>query len=170
MANVHVILTAPVPELGRTGDEVRVAAGYARNYLIPRSLAVHSTPSNKRRFEAQLKVRRSIEAKELDEAQKLGRLVEGTVCIISATAGESGRLFGSVTSNDIADVLATKGFTVDRRRILMDENIRELGTYSVAIRIHPEVTATVQVQVIGPDAPDDEDVQDDDAADEGEDQ
>jgi len=145
---VEVILTEHVPGLGRVGDVVRVAPGYARNYLLPRQLAVHATESNRRRLETRLKARAAALAQELESARELARRLEGLVCIIAANAGENGRLFGSVTANDIADVIATKGIPIDRRRIVLDENIRELGIYPVVIRLHPEVTATVQVEVI----------------------
>lgn len=149
---VEVILTDNVQGLGRAGEVIRVAPGYARNYLLPRELAVHATESNRRRLESQLKARAAARAQELDEARELARRLEGLVCIIAANAGENGRLFGSVTANDIADVIATKGIPIDRRRIALDESIRELGVFPVAIRLHPEVTATVQVEVIANEA------------------
>ncbi|GIX06331.1 MAG: 50S ribosomal protein L9 [Candidatus Poribacteria bacterium] len=147
-AHVEVILLETVENVGRAGDIVRVKAGFARNYLIPRHYAVPATESNKKRFEAKMRALRLREAQRLADAQELAKLIEATAIVIAANAGESGRLFGSVTANDIADVLATKGITVDRRRIQMEENIRQLGVFEIPIRLHPEVIAKVRVEVI----------------------
>ncbi|MBM3213517.1 50S ribosomal protein L9 [Candidatus Poribacteria bacterium] len=149
---VEVILTDNVQGLGRAGEVVRVAPGFARNYLLPRDLAVHATEANRRRLDAQLRVRVAQMAQELEEAQDSARRLEGIVCIIAANAGENGRLFGSVNAADIADNLATKGITIDRRRIELTESIRELGVYPVPVRLHPEVVATIQVEVIANEA------------------
>jgi large subunit ribosomal protein L9 len=145
---LQVILTESVAGLGKPGDVVRVATGYARNFLIPRSLGVTATDKNKRRYEGQLVARRRADAQTLSDAEEAARQFEGVTCIIAANAGEGGRLFGSVTSSDIADVLATKGFTIDRRRIQLEESIREVGKHSVDIRLHSEITVTIQVEVI----------------------
>ena len=161
--NLEVILTQSVEGLGQPGDVVRVSTGYARNFLIPRELGVAATPKNMRRYEAQLRARRHVEAKTLGDAQDVARQLEGTVCIVASNAGESGRLFGSVTAGDVADVLATKGFAVDRRRIELEGGIRELGVHEVAIRLHSDVTVPLQVEVIRSE-PDEQTEQDDDAA------
>jgi large subunit ribosomal protein L9 len=145
---IEVILKDDVQGLGRAGEVVRVAPGYARNYLLPREMAVHATETNRRRLAAQLQVRAAQAAKTLADARDVAQKLDGLVCVIAANAGESGRLFGSVTPADVADVLATKGVAVERRRILMDENIREVGVYPVPVRLHPEVTVTIQVEVI----------------------
>ena len=150
--HLEVILTESMDGLGKPGDVVRVATGYARNFLFPRELGVAATAKNVRRYEAQLGARRRVEAKTLGDAREVAQQLEGTVCVIAGNAGESGRLFGSVTASDVADVLATKGFAVDRRRIQLDTGIRELGVHDVSVRLHAEITVTVQVEVIRSDA------------------
>ncbi len=150
MANVEVILLRSVPTAGRAGDVVRVSAGYARNYLLPRDLAVHATESNRTRLAARLSARRASELKDLTDAQDLADVLNPILLVLEQTAGESGRLFGSVTTADIADTLTANSIEVDRRRIQLADPIRELGIYSVDIRLHPEVTATIQVEVVLP--------------------
>ena len=142
MANVEVILLRSVQPVGRAGDVVRVSAGYARNYLLPRELAVHATDSNKTRLAGRLQARRASELKDLQDAQDLADVLNPILLVLEQNAGESGRLFGSVTTADSIEV--------DRRRIQLADPIRELGQYTVDIRLHPEVTATIQVEVVPP--------------------
>ncbi len=150
MANVEVILLRSVQPVGRAGDVVRVSAGYARNYLLPRELAVHATDSNKTRLAGRLQARRASELKDLQDAQDLADVLNPILLVLEQNAGESGRLFGSVTTADIADTLSANSIEVDRRRIQLADPIRELGQYTVDIRLHPEVTATIQVEVVPP--------------------
>ena len=145
---MQVLLTQDVPGIGNAGEVKKVADGYARNYLLPRKLAVAATGGAVKQAEAikQAVVRR--EAKTRAEAQELAKLIEQVTLTFRAKAGEGDRLFGSVTSTDIAEALAReKGITVDKRKIELDSPLKELGTHQVAIKLHPEVSAKVAVVV-----------------------
>ena len=143
---MEVILRQDVEKLGIRGDVVTVAAGYARNCLIPQSLAVPATPSNKKIVEQERQAHLRKDAKLAGEAVELGKLISQETVRISQKAGENDHLFGSVTSKDIADVLAVKGYTIDRRKVELADPIKQLGEYKVSIRLHKDVT--VQVPVI----------------------
>ncbi len=146
---MEVILKEDVANLGHRGDVVKVADGYGRNFLLPRKLALQATPTNKAVIE-QMKsaaARRSATEKAL--AEQLVVKLEPVVLSFTRKSGESGHLFGSVTSADIAAALETKGFEVDRRKIQLPEPLKSLGDFNVAIRLHREVTAQVKVQVLG---------------------
>jgi len=125
-----------------------VAAGYARNFLLPKKLAVTATESNKKIVEQERQGHLRKEAKLQSEAQDLAKLVTGVTVTISQKAGENEQLFGSVTSKDVADALAAKGFTIDRRKIQLDEPIKQLGEFKVPVKLHKEVTAEVTVVVV----------------------
>lgn len=144
---MELILREDVPKLGRRGDIVKVKTGYARNYLLPRKLAMEATPGNRKQV-AEMKaatVRR--EATEKEAAQALAAQLAEVTLEIRAKAGESDQLFGSVTAMDIAEALAAKGFTIDKRTVLLEEPIKTLGEYQVPIRVHREVGAPVKVNV-----------------------
>jgi large subunit ribosomal protein L9 len=145
--NVQVILNEDLPNLGRPGDVVKVRAGYARNYLLPRKLAVEANPRNLRAFEHQkrlaLNKREALRTQAMSEKEK----IEALHLTITARAGEEGKLFGSVTNLDLARALHERGFVIDRRRILLAEPIKQLGDYSVALRLQPEVDATLKFSV-----------------------
>jgi large subunit ribosomal protein L9 len=146
---MEVILKEDVVNLGHRGDVVKVADGYGRNFLLPRKLALQATTANKAVIE-QMKAsaaRRS--ATEKVQAEELLTKLEPVVLAFTRKSGESGQLFGSVTSADIAAELATRGFEIDRRKISLNEPIKALGNHEVAIRLHREVTAHVKVKVIG---------------------
>ncbi len=145
---MQVILLQPVKGLGAIGTTVEVAPGYARNYLFPRRLAEPATDANVRRV-AEARVREEQHAeRERESAQRLGARLDGTQLVVHAKAGESGRLFGSVTAQDVADALAAAhGAKVDRRRVLLDEPLKSLGDHPVTVRLHPEVSAHVTVRV-----------------------
>jgi large subunit ribosomal protein L9 len=146
---MEVILKEDVVNLGHRGDVVKVADGYGRNFLLPRKLALQATTANKAVIE-QMKAsaaRRS--ATEKVQAEELLTKLEPVVLTFTRKSGESGQLFGSVTSADIAAELATRGFEIDRRKISLNEPIKALGNHEVAIRLHREVTAHVKVKVIG---------------------
>src|SRR5215470_17235200 len=134
--NVRVILNEDLPNLGRPGDVVRVRAGYARNYLLPRKLAVEANSRNLRVFEHQ---------KRLAMAKK--EKIESLHLTLAAHAGEEGKLFGSVTNLDLERALHQRGFALDRRRILLAEPIKQLGDYSVTVRLQPEVDANLKFSV-----------------------
>ena len=145
---MEVILKEDVLNLGHRGDVVKVADGYGRNFLLPRKLALQATDANKAVIE-QMKfaaARRS--ASEKAQAEELAGKLEPVVLSFTRKSGESGQLFGSVTSADIAAELANKGVEVDRRKIALNEPLKSVGEFSVAIKLHREVTAHVKVQVV----------------------
>jgi large subunit ribosomal protein L9 len=145
---MQVLLMQNVPGIGNAGEVKKVADGYARNYLLPRKLAVAATSGAVKQAEAiqQAVVRR--EAKTRAEAQELAKLVEQVTLTFRAKAGEGDRLFGSITSADIAEALAReKGITVDKRKIDLGNPLKELGTHQVAVKLHPEVSANLAVVV-----------------------
>jgi len=145
---MEVILREDVERLGTRGDMVKVAAGYARNFLLPKKLAVPATDSNRKIVEQERQSYLRKEAKQKGEAEELAKLVGAVTVTIARKAGESDQLFGSVTANDIADALALQHFTVERRRIQLEEPIRTLGEHKVTVRLHKEVTAEVTVNVV----------------------
>jgi large subunit ribosomal protein L9 len=144
---MKVILIQDVKALGKKGEIKEVAEGYARNFLIPRGLVIEATASNLNRCQAEEKKQDQQLARLQDEAQKLARKINGQSVEITARTGEGGRLFGSVTSSDIALALQKKNITVDKRKIELDEPIKSLGTHSVRIRLHQHVTASLEVVV-----------------------
>ena len=145
---MEVILREDISNLGARGQVVKVAAGYARNFLIPQKLAVTATESNKKIVEQERQAYLRKEAKLQSEAQDLAKLVNGVSVTISQKAGENDQLFGSVTSKDVSDALAAKGFTIDRRKVQLDEPIKQLGEFKVPVKLHKEVTAEVTVVVV----------------------
>jgi large subunit ribosomal protein L9 len=145
---MEVILRQAVDNLGHTGDIVKVSAGYARNFLLPRGLAYEATPGNKKRLE-QERVR--LEAAESDrrgKAQDLATRLEQVSLTFSARVGEEGKLFGSVTPGDIALELEKQGLHVEKRQIDLHEPIKSLGVYRVPVRLHADVKPEVRVWVI----------------------
>jgi len=144
---MEVILREEIENLGVRGDVVKVAAGYARNYLLPRRLAVEATDSNKKIVEQERQAHLRREAKAIGEAQALGQLVSAVTLTVARKAGENDQLFGSVTAADVADLLTAQKFNVDRRKIHLDEPIRTLGEHKVAVRLHRDVTVDVTVNV-----------------------
>ncbi len=144
---MEVILRQDVDKLGIRGAVVTVAPGYARNCLIPQSLAVPATASNKKIVEQERQAHLRKDAKLASEAVELGKLIGAETIRISQKAGENDHLFGSVTSKDIADLLAVKGYTIDRRKVELVEPIKQLGEYKVSIRLHKEVTVEIPVIV-----------------------
>ena len=146
---MEVILREDIEKLGHRGEIVKVAPGYARNFLLPKKLAVAATASNKKIVEQERDAYLRREAKAKNEAEDLGRMLSSVTITISQRAGEEGHLFGSVTSKDIADGLERQNYTIDRRKIQLDEPIKNTGEYKVPIRLHREVTAEVTVNVQG---------------------
>ncbi len=145
---MDVILRYDVPKLGRAGQAVTVKDGYARNYLLPRGLAERATKENLARVAAELKRRALAEAKEKEACQALAaRLAEISVTI-PRKAGDDDKLFGSVTNLDISKALEKEGITIDRKKILLDEPIRQLGIFNVDVALHHEVTASLRVWVV----------------------
>jgi large subunit ribosomal protein L9 len=145
---MQVILKINVEKLGNEGDVVSVANGYARNYLIPRKLAIEATAKNRRVLDHEKRMEADRAAKEKRDAQKLATEIAGLSCTIRMQAGENDRLFGSVTALDIAAALEEQGIEIDRRKIILDEPIKELGVVTVPAKIHPDVTADIKVWVV----------------------
>ncbi|HZP04404.1 MAG TPA: 50S ribosomal protein L9 [Terracidiphilus sp.] len=144
---MEVILREDVANLGLRGEVVKVADGYGRNYLLPRKLAMQATEANKAIIEQMKAAAERRSATEKAQAEVLVTKIEPLALSFTRKAGEQGHLFGSVTSADIAAELATHGFEVDRRKIQLSEPLKNLGDYTVAIRLHREVTARVRVKV-----------------------
>ena len=144
---MEVILREDIDNLGSRGEVVKVAAGYARNFLLPKRLAVMANESNKKIVEQERQGHLRKEAKQQGEAEDLSKLLNGISVTINQKAGENDQLFGSVTSKDVADALAAKNFTIDRRKIQLDDPIKQLGEYKVPVRLYKNVTAEVTVVV-----------------------
>ncbi len=145
---MQVILTDDVFQLGKRGEVVKVADGYGRNYLIPHRLAIPVTPGNLKMIEQQRLAMAKKEAKFKEEAQLLAGELNLMHLIISRKAGDTGALFGSVTSKDLADLLATQGIHFDRRKILMEQPVKSIGNYSIEVRPHSDVQAIVTLSVL----------------------
>ncbi|MBV6432382.1 MAG: 50S ribosomal protein L9 [Bryobacteraceae bacterium] len=144
---MEVILREDVEKLGARGQVVKVASGYARNFLLPRKLAVPATASNKAIVEQERQAHLRKEAKLATEAGGLATLLQGVVVSIRQKAGEHDQLFGSVTAQDIADGLAKLGYTIERKKIQLDDPIKQLGDYNVNLKLHRDVTAAITVKV-----------------------
>jgi large subunit ribosomal protein L9 len=144
---MEVILREDVANLGLRGEVVKVADGYGRNYLLPRKLAMQATEENKAVVEQMKAAAERRSATEKAQAEVLVTRLEPVVLSFTRKAGDQGHLFGSVTSADIATELATQGFELDRRKIQLGEPLKNLGDYTVAIRLHRDVTARVRVRV-----------------------
>ena len=142
------ILNEEVENLGIAGDVVKVADGYARNYLLPRGLAVMATERSVRHLEHQKKVVADRQAKVVSGLSKEKQAIEALTLTVSAQAGEEGKLFGSVTTSDLASALLKEGVTVDRKRILLAEPIRQVGEHEVEVKLHTEVIAKFKVNVV----------------------
>jgi large subunit ribosomal protein L9 len=145
---MEVILREHVDNLGRRGEIVKVADGYARNYLLPRKLALLATEGNKKQVERE---RAKFDVKEADEqqaAQAIADRMANVEVIVARRVGETEALYGSVTTADITEALAAKGFEVDRRKLQLVEPIKRLGEYDVVLKLHREVTAHVKVKVV----------------------
>ena len=144
---MEVILRDDVRSLGKAGELVRVKPGYARNYLLPQGLAYEATDGNKKRIAAETRARATKLSAEKDGAEEFARTLGELELTLRGNAGDEGKLFGSITAQDIAEALATRGHAIDRRRIELDQPIRTLGEHTVSIRLHPEVQASVRVTV-----------------------
>jgi large subunit ribosomal protein L9 len=147
MDGVKLILRESVPSLGEAGELVTVKPGFARNFLLPQGKAILATESNVRELEHKQRVVAAQVAKERKEHEALRDRIQAVALTVRARAGEEGKLFGSVTSAQIAELLAAQGVEVDRRRIQLDEPIKELGEHSVEIRLQRDLVAKVKVVV-----------------------
>lgn len=145
---MEVILREDIEKLGHRGQVVKVAAGYARNFLLPRRLAVPATNANKKIVDQEREAHLRREAKLASEAADLAKLLAVVEITLRAKAGENDQLFGSVTSKDIADALEAQKYNIERRKIQLDEPIKQLGDHKVPIRLHKDVTAEITVHVV----------------------
>jgi large subunit ribosomal protein L9 len=145
---IEVILRQDVKSLGRAGEMVRVKPGYARNFLLPQGLAYEASEGNRKRIAAETKARQSRQQADRTAAEQQAQALGQLTLTVRGKAGEEGRLFGSITAQDVADALAKAGQPMDRRKIEMEQPIKTLGFHSVAVRLHPEVHAEVRVSVV----------------------
>jgi len=145
---MEVILREEIDNLGRRGDVVKVAPGYARNYLLPKRLAVAANESNKKIVEQEKQAYLRRESKEIGDANDLAKMMATVEVTIAQKAGENDQLFGSVTSQDISAALERAGYTIDRRKVNLSEPIKALGDYKVTVKLHREVTVELPVHVI----------------------
>jgi len=148
MAKTEVILTHNIVGLGAESDQVKVAAGYARNYLFPQGLAIPLTAANKRRLESLRQRRAEREAHELNTMTDLSKSISKLICLLTVKTGEDGKMFGTVTAGMIADQLKTQfDITLDKRKIHLEQPIRALGEHEVELRLHPDVVTSLKVHV-----------------------
>jgi len=148
MPKTQVILTHNIVGLGGESDQVKVAAGYARNYLFPQGLAIPVTMANKRRLEVLRQRRAERESHEYNTMNELGKSITKLICLVKVKTGDDGKMFGSVTSGTIADELKHQfDISLDKRKIQLDHPIKNLGDYEIDLRLHPEVRATLKVRV-----------------------
>ena len=147
MRTVKLILRETIASLGEAGDQVEVKVGFARNYLLPQRKAIRATEGRIREIEHHRRVVKENLAKEIQTFELLRHRIQSTPLEVSARVGAEGKLFGSVTSAQIVQLLAEKGFEIDRRKIALDEPIKEAGEHRVSIRLHPDVIAQVAVTV-----------------------
>jgi large subunit ribosomal protein L9 len=144
---MEVILRQDVDKIGHRGELLKVADGFARNYLLPRKLAVAATPGNRKMIEQEKGAALRKEAVERGDAEKLAQMLTGVSVTVSRKAGEGDHLFGSVTAIDIADALHAKGFEIDRRKIQLEDPLKTLGEFEVPVKLHKDVTAQIKVVV-----------------------
>lgn len=146
---MKVILMEDISKLGNKGDVVNVKSGYAHNYLFPRDLAVEATPAQIKNLEQEMAKRSEEKAKEKEEAQVIAEKLEAVKVVLKAKVGGAGKLFGTVTNKEIAEQLkADYGIEVDRRKIVLQDKIKGLGTYQLPVKLHPDVKAELTVDIV----------------------
>lgn len=148
MANNQVLLLQPIHGLGAEGDTVTVRAGYARNFLLPRKLALPITQANKKQVEALLKAREAREQKEFEEARTLSEKIEATSIAIAVKTGEGGKMFGAVTANDLLERLKEEGIELVKKQLSLPAPIKELGSHTVSVKLSAEVSAELKFEVV----------------------
>ncbi len=156
--SIEIILKDHVEHLGRRGDVVKVADGYARNYLLPHKLALVVSEGNRRQIQAERVRADAAEVEEIRVAEVLASRLAGVECVVSRKVGETDTLYGSVTSADVAESLAAQQIEIDKRAIQLAEPIKQLGEFTVPIKLHRSVTVTVTLRVVS-DAPDEQNVE-----------
>jgi large subunit ribosomal protein L9 len=145
---MEVILREDVQSLGKAGQLVRVKPGYARNFLLPRGLAFEATEGNKKRIDAEARARATKASAEKATSEQLAAQLASITVTLRGKAGEEGKLFGSITSQDIAAALTAQGFTVDKRKLELEHPIKTVGFHSVTVRLHSDVHAEVKVNIV----------------------
>jgi large subunit ribosomal protein L9 len=145
---MEIILIEDVPSLGKSGDLVRVSDGYARNYLLPRRKAMKATATGLKAVEQERHLVQNKQDKLEQEAQELAQRIEEISCTVAKPAGEEGKLFGAVTSADIEEALREQGVSVDRKKIVLEEPIKNLGVYTVSLKLHSSVVAQLKLWVV----------------------
>ena len=145
---MEVILRQHVENLGKRGEIVKVAAGYARNYLLPRKLALPATEGNRKHVERERKILDTREAEERSQAEAIAARIATVDITLARRVGDTEQLYGSVTSADVADFLKAKGFEIDRRKLILPEAIKALGEFDVPLKLHREVTVPLKVKVV----------------------
>lgn len=146
---MKVILLKDVKDMGKKGELIEAKDGYARNYLLPRGLAMEATPSNLREWEHQAQAKDKREAQALEKAQELCANMEKEVLEMKVKAGEAGRIFGSVTAMDISSGLKLLGYSVDKKNILLDHPLKTLGEHEVKLKLHSQVQAKIRLRLVG---------------------
>ncbi|HKQ87543.1 MAG TPA: 50S ribosomal protein L9 [Candidatus Acidoferrales bacterium] len=144
---MQIILQEDVDKLGNRGEVVTVAEGYARNFLLPRKMALEATAGNMKRLEKMRAAFAKKEAVEKGDAQKLAEMLAGVSLEVTRKSGENDQLFGSVTSADVSEALAAKGFTIDKKKVALAEPIKTIGEFDIPIKLHREIGATVKLAV-----------------------
>jgi len=145
---MEIILREHVEHLGKRGEIVKVARGYARNYLLPRKLALLATEGNKRHVERERKIMEARESDERAQSQAMASRLEAVEVVIARRVGDTEQLYGSVTAVDIAEFLKGKGFEIDRRKLILPEPIKAIGGHTVPLKLHRDVTVSLKVQVV----------------------
>ncbi len=148
MANSEILLLKPVEGLGGEGDQVKVRAGYARNYLLPRGFAAPVTLANRKQVDALKRRRAERESLELNGAQELGKKLEKMSFAFAVKTGEGGKMFGAITGSDVHDKLTAAGFSIDKKRILMHTPVKTLGKHTVKVKLHADVAVELAFDVV----------------------
>lgn len=144
---MQIILQEDIEKLGNRGEVVTVAEGYARNFLLPRKMALEATSGNMKRLEKMRAAFAKKEAVEKGDAQKLAEMLAGVSLEVTRKSGENDQLFGSVTSADVSEALAAKGFTIDKKKIALADPVKTIGEFDIPIKLHREIAATVKLVV-----------------------
>ena len=142
-----IILSQDVPKLGKTGEVVKVREGYARNFLIPRKMAWVATPANLKKIDQMEKKRKAQDERQKADAEQLAEKLNKLSCTVSVEVNDLDRLYGAVTETDIIKAIEAEGFNVDRRQIIIEKPIEELGIFEIGVKLHPEVTAKIRLWV-----------------------
>lgn len=148
MANNQVLLLQPINGLGAEGDTVTVKAGYARNFLLPRRMALPITQANKKHVDSLLKAREAREQKEFENARTLSERIEKTSIAIAVKTGERGKMFGAVTANDLIERLKEEGIDLDKKQLQLAAPIKELGSHTTAVKLHADIETELKFEVV----------------------